>query len=301
MRDPFNRPPLAVTDGIPVFTAPSPYISNYDLIASVHLESLRVSGRSPFMTDSQIDESLAATLDLARPLVADGSCVLDAGVGCGQLLAREPRLERHGVDISIEYLRIAQSRGYSVAMAELSDLPHASGAFDAVFACDVLEHLIDIDKSVAELRRVLRPGGVLVVRVPNEECLDQYLDPTAFEFAHVRTFSESSLRLYLEKCHGFRWIERRFCAAGFYTASQLRHPAPGSKSGCREAIERERAIAMDPSAQRALDCLLSAASWSLQEQVDALITLRDGSPETFARLADMLVRPAGLVAALRRT
>jgi len=55
------------------------------------------------------------------------------------------------------------------AAGSLHDLPFATASFDAVYATESLEHAVDIERSVAELCRVLKPGGRLVIIDKNAE------------------------------------------------------------------------------------------------------------------------------------
>jgi glycosyltransferase involved in cell wall biosynthesis/2-polyprenyl-3-methyl-5-hydroxy-6-metoxy-1,4-benzoquinol methylase len=107
-------------------------------------------------------------LDLA------GRRVLEIGTGEGteseQLIRRGARWT--GVDLTLESIRRVRAR---LALHELPfddlrqasavDLPFADGSFDLVFSHGVLHHVPDIHAAQREIRRVLRPGGELVVMV----------------------------------------------------------------------------------------------------------------------------------------
>lgn len=290
-------------DGIPVFSESDRYVANYDAIAQDHLRSLARGSSSPFMMEDQIQASDLATRALVKKYLQDGARVLEAGVGCGNLLKGVAGLDRHGVDISLDYLRVARDNGFSVAMSKLSELPYEREWFDGVVACDVLEHLTDCDASVAQLHRVLKPGGILIVRVPNEEDMSSYVLDHRYHYCHVRSFSGASLRLYVEKCFGLEWIESDYCASSFYAASQLLSRAPSMKSPLRSRIPALlRGTRRDRSTLRAaLRTLSECLSTSLEHQVDALILLRDHHPAVFRELAPELVRPAELLAVFRRS
>ena len=103
-----------------------------------------------------------------------GSRVLEAGCGTGAqtvILARNnPAVDFVSVDISrdsLEQARVAVERSgmanVRFEQADLFQLPFSDAAFDAVFVCFVLEHLGDPSRALAELQRVLRPGGTITV------------------------------------------------------------------------------------------------------------------------------------------
>jgi SAM-dependent methyltransferase len=91
-----------------------------------------------------------------------GTPVLDAGCGEGVLVEEYAgRLAIEGVD--------PHYASPHVRTGSLMDLPYESGAFGRVLCLDVLEHIAYADqpRAIAELHRVLSPGGELVVSVPN--------------------------------------------------------------------------------------------------------------------------------------
>jgi SAM-dependent methyltransferase len=109
-----------------------------------------------------------ALLDASRPGDA-----LDAGMGPGRLCAE---LDRRGwtvsgVDASERMVDAARARLAAAAerlvQGDLGRLPFPAAAFDAVTATGVLEYADDLERAFAELRRVLRPGGVAVVSCPH--------------------------------------------------------------------------------------------------------------------------------------
>jgi SAM-dependent methyltransferase len=103
-----------------------------------------------------------------------GSAVLEAGCGVGaqtgRLLRRNPEIALTCIDISASSLAEARAR-LSVAdlarvrfeRADLYALPFPDGRFDHVFVCFVLEHLARPLAALAELMRVLKPGGTMTV------------------------------------------------------------------------------------------------------------------------------------------
>jgi SAM-dependent methyltransferase len=96
--------------------------------------------------------------------------ILDAGCGTGAILQRLGNPEKNvGVDLAPEAISFCRERGLNnVQQADICHLPFAGDSFDAVICSSVLYHqwVRDIGSAVGELRRVLRPGGLLLLNVP---------------------------------------------------------------------------------------------------------------------------------------
>jgi SAM-dependent methyltransferase len=122
------------------------------------------------------------TVDFRRLRLRPGTHVLDVGSGNGrhafEALRRGAEVTATDVDAAalaeVEQMAGAMVLAGEVAsggclrtlVADARQLPFADGAFDVVIAAEVLEHIADDDTAIAELGRVLRPGGVLAVTVP---------------------------------------------------------------------------------------------------------------------------------------
>jgi len=114
--------------------------------------------------DAEYEEQI---LPLARECLAGARRVLDVGTGEGQvarLVMAEGAQFAVGVDPTRAQLREARARGggVSYARAGAEALPFAVASFDAVVVCLVFEHLSDHVWPIAEIARVLRPGGRFV-------------------------------------------------------------------------------------------------------------------------------------------
>jgi methionine biosynthesis protein MetW len=107
---------------------------------------------------------------LLEALEGARSC-LDVGCGNGAttgLLLRERCPGYVGVDVSEEAVRAARGRGLAATrVSDASDLPFEDDSFDLAVCIEVLEHLFDPRAAVEEIARVVRPGGRVVVSVPN--------------------------------------------------------------------------------------------------------------------------------------
>ena len=106
-----------------------------------------------------------ARADLVPPAGREGGVLLDVACG-GGLFAPHARARgyRHvGVDLSRSGLEVARRRGVLPAEGDATALPIRTESVDLVLAGEVLEHVPDLPGVVAELCRVLRPGGRVVL------------------------------------------------------------------------------------------------------------------------------------------
>ncbi|MFZ0216633.1 MAG: class I SAM-dependent methyltransferase [Candidatus Dormiibacterota bacterium] len=96
--------------------------------------------------------------------------VLDDGCGIGTYVTRlrEVASDSFGLDYELERVREAHDRAPGkVVCAAGEHLPFRDGAFDAVLSNEVIEHVRDDRAAVAEMVRVLRPGGRAIIFCPN--------------------------------------------------------------------------------------------------------------------------------------
>jgi SAM-dependent methyltransferase len=97
--------------------------------------------------------------------------VLDAGCGVGLLGQLYPQLNLIGVDASFPLL-LRATRGYCLRVESTAEaLPFEDGAFEAVLALNMLHHVIDPARALAEFARVLKPGGILIAVDPRRVAL----------------------------------------------------------------------------------------------------------------------------------
>jgi len=114
-------------------------------------------------TDGADPEYVEQILPLAEAELAGYGQVLDVGCGDGQIsrLLAAAGATVAGVDPTWNQVRVAAERGGGpvYVRAGATPLPFAADSFDAAVACLVFEHIDDVDGAIAEVARVLRPGG----------------------------------------------------------------------------------------------------------------------------------------------
>jgi ubiquinone/menaquinone biosynthesis C-methylase UbiE len=122
------------------------------------------------LPDLRVDRKFARICALVREQLPC-EAFLDAGCGDGRYLAALADglpVRRAGVDISERILDTARQRvAADFRRGNLEAIPFADDEFDLVLCSQVIEHVLDADAAVAELGRVLRPAGTLVISTDN--------------------------------------------------------------------------------------------------------------------------------------
>jgi methionine biosynthesis protein MetW len=121
-----------------------------------------------FQPWGSLDPDLRA---LYETRVSPGADCLDVGCGDGRtsgLWLREHAASYVGVDVSEPAVHEARRLGLDARpITDASELPFSDKSFDVVVCIEVLEHLFQPFDAAVEIRRVLRPGGLLIASVPN--------------------------------------------------------------------------------------------------------------------------------------
>ncbi|MGB8383693.1 MAG: class I SAM-dependent methyltransferase [Dermatophilaceae bacterium] len=153
------------------------------------------------------------TVDFDRLGVGLGTRFIDVGAGAGRHSYAALRrgadvtaydlddVELKGVDEMFAALQAAgevpERATARVQVGDVLDMPYDSASFDVVLASEILEHVPEDDEAIAELVRVLRPGGVLAVTVPRwlpeRVCWALSDDYHANEGGHIRIYRANEL------------------------------------------------------------------------------------------------------------
>lgn len=130
--------------------------------------------------------------------------ILEVGAFDGGFLraAREAGWEVAGSEINPAAVQRAREEGIEMQLGELADAAWPDGHFDAIALRDVLEHLPEPRRDLAEMHRLLRPGGTLYIWVPNlwgltGRTLGQHWGAVVFPW-HFNYFGADSLQRMLE-------------------------------------------------------------------------------------------------------
>lgn len=183
-----------------------------------------------------------------------GERVLDVGCGNGLVLynLRHQFNELHGTELADTRVKSAREtlKGLPAEIIQNNienGLPYPDNYFDTLISGAMIEHLIDVAGALAEMRRVLKPGGRLVLITPNvaklmnrvklamgrfpststgNEGVDFSKSNILMDGGHFHYFTFRSMTLFCRKA-GFRSIERY----GFGSLGKVHHLFPSVLSG----------------------------------------------------------------------
>jgi 2-polyprenyl-6-hydroxyphenyl methylase / 3-demethylubiquinone-9 3-methyltransferase len=118
---------------------------------------------------------------LIPPPVKPAPLLVDVGCGAGLMADAATGYTHVGVDLVEANLDLATAHGVHAVCADAGRLPIASDVAAVVLAGEILEHVYDLEKTVAEVCRVLRPGGTVVIDTINNTKLAKFLMVTIAE------------------------------------------------------------------------------------------------------------------------
>jgi SAM-dependent methyltransferase len=130
---------------------------------------------------------------LARLLsFGDSGRLLDVGCGRGRWLAyirEHSKFEVEGIEPSeaaAEYARSA--RGLAARTGDIVSAGYPDGAFDVVYLRNVLEHVAEPGELLGEIRRIMKPGGICAVHVPNDSSVTNILKRVLYRAGLTKEF-----------------------------------------------------------------------------------------------------------------
>lgn len=169
----------------------------YPIMFRVEQSHWWYTGRRKILAD--FVEAICRQVTDRRPRILDVGC----GTGANLLMLSEYG-DAEGVDVSEDALAFCRERGLDkVRLGAAEKLPYEDGTFDLVTAFDVVEHIDDDLAGLREMRRVLRPGGRVLLFVPTFMFLWGLQDDVS---NHRRRYRLPELQRVLEQA-GFE-IER---------------------------------------------------------------------------------------------
>ncbi|MBO0812415.1 MAG: class I SAM-dependent methyltransferase [Microlunatus sp.] len=160
--------------------------------------------------------------------------LLEVGCGTGALaerIAGELPTQVTCVDQSERMVELTAGRGICALVADAGALPFDDDSYDAVLAAWMLYHVADLDQTLSEIRRVLRPGGLFVAVTNGDEHIADLLaaagEPTV-RSQFSRENGEASLRRHFDHVDADHLRTRAVAdhgQASRYLASSIRHSA----------------------------------------------------------------------------
>lgn len=160
----------------------------------------------------------------------DGDTLLDVGCGEGRHVIHaclEHNIQGVGVDLSLRDLKITAERfapyaGYNpkshfaIQQTDATKLPFADHSFDKIICSEVLEHIENYTGVLHEIKRVLKPNGILAISVPRawpeKICWRLSNAYHQVEGGHIRIFNARQLRSEIEM-QGFEFTHRYWAHA----------------------------------------------------------------------------------------
>ena len=191
--------------------------------------------------EKEIDPAYVDRAEIILDKMSGKKRILEIGCGRGFYLKAlkeiSPKIEITGVDLNPKYLEIAKkyvdNKEVKIIKGNAIKLEFKENSFDGLIASEILEHIKDDKKVLKEIRRLLKPGGEVIISVPNKEypflwdplnwCLERFFRThvpkkiwwlAGIWAGHIRLYSEDELikkvkesGLIIEKV----WRKTKYC------------------------------------------------------------------------------------------
>jgi 2-polyprenyl-3-methyl-5-hydroxy-6-metoxy-1,4-benzoquinol methylase len=143
-------------------------------IADIYRHGYEAKSANTAPVDAPLSAAERGILDALAHYAGSAGRLLDVGCFQGRFLHAAARSgwQATGTEIARDAADYARkNRGLDVRLGPLEEIRFADGSFDAVVLLDVIEHVPDPRRTMEEVRRVLRPGGIAYLWTPNFDCI----------------------------------------------------------------------------------------------------------------------------------
>jgi SAM-dependent methyltransferase len=167
--------------------------------APTNLRSVVTTGDLPGSSSIFTQERYSQLFSLLEAYVKRESRILDVGCAVGgflDFLMKKGFTELYGVEPTRDYLELARQNGFEVREGHAEAMGYEEGSFDVLVVEQVMEHLVEPVRAFKEAARVLKPGGILCVGVPDASRYNEFY---YFDFywilmrEHIQHFNVESL------------------------------------------------------------------------------------------------------------
>lgn len=150
---------------------------------SAYDELYRAGNATTWEEENRLDQALVR--ETLSAFLKHGS-VLDIGCGAGNLLMPlTQRYATHGVEINREAASIADSRGVRIIAHDLDDIEQSGQTFDAVIACDVIEHTVNPLDFLRRMIAITKPQGYVIITTGNPDAWSWRLAGSRFWYCYL--------------------------------------------------------------------------------------------------------------------
>jgi len=134
-----------------------------------------------------------ALIPYSNALILDVGC--GSGIGCCYLACKRKQNHVIGIDISSTSKPRLWKSTFTFIKMDCSQMGFKDNCFDAVIMLSVLEHLLNPLECLKEIRRILKPGGILILSTPNRLASSPNLNlKKSLSLDHVKEYSPRELR-----------------------------------------------------------------------------------------------------------
>jgi 2-polyprenyl-3-methyl-5-hydroxy-6-metoxy-1,4-benzoquinol methylase len=195
------------------------YLKNYYATADRYVEDYRVYSEKDNEKNLKYAHAAVAKRIKRHFNFQSGLNILDLGCSNGSLLEQFPEWNVYGIELNETTGKIAQAKHKNIFIGDMKDADFERGFFDCITITDALDHSNDPNFVVGHCHSLLKPGGIIVIKVHNIDCLLAKLTGGKFYAIvppeHLVYFNLRTLKLLLEK-HNFEF------SGHFYNTQKLK-------------------------------------------------------------------------------